>query len=243
MIPSVIQYKPAVALGLSSWTWKPCITKASIPLFLVWISPFPTFFNLVLPLLYTFVSRRWIWHTKPAIQRAWVSWQGDQRSAEPRTQCKTQTPDQSWNHHSLVPNLPSPLLPRAVAQEQQHGDSGILLSTLQPACLPACTSLSNTPEHSKNTHTICLNSRGYAKLWLVKASGRQVVMWLTGGGKKLFCPLSNTDLPLMLQNISSCNSAPSLFSSPPCHHPYICSYKSTLSWFALKVFPPWKISV
>lgn len=77
------------------------------------------------------------------------------------------------------------LLPGAVAQEQWHCDSVTLLSTLQPAwCLPACTSLSNTLVHGKNAHAICLNSTAYAKRWFVKASGRQVVMWLTHRRRK-----------------------------------------------------------
>lgn len=204
-----------------------------MPLFLLWISPFLAFFNLVLPLPCLCFKEMNLPQHAPNSERAIKRAQAQGHNPEHELQISHETTPAPWQTCWAL-----------CCQVQQLRSSGTLtalhgsaLCSQPHVCLPACTSLSNTPGHRKNTHTICFNSTAYAKLWLVKAPGRQVVMWLTHRGrKKLFCPLSNTDLPLMLQSISSCNSASSLFS-PPCHCPYICSYRSTLSWLALKFFP------
>ena len=66
------------------------------------------------------------------------------------TNCRAVMESAKQPQHSLLSKLPSPLLPGALAQEQQHPDSVILLPTPQPARgLPACKSLSKTPMHSK----------------------------------------------------------------------------------------------
>lgn len=171
MIPSVFPYRTVSVPCLSSCTWNLCI-EAPTPLFSACVSPFPTFFNPVLPFLYL--------HSKDMklVNLTHNSDENDQTSTEPRTRYRTRTPDQPRNQQSSS-NAASaaatePHFARCVSSSAAlHWHYYLAFHSALAWCPTTCMSLSNTPARSKNTHTISLNFTVHTKRRLVKASERK----------------------------------------------------------------------